>query len=131
MAEPEILSILEHARANNARHGLTGALLYFEGRFIQILEGPDDEVRERFDAICADPRHRNIQVSEDVIARRQFPDWTMGFRPSSLQAVRDVPGWDDFFGGRTGEMRLQHADNSAQQFLEWLAEYWFAPTAHR
>ena len=132
MTESDILSILQQARANNARHQLTGALLYFQGRFIQILEGPDDEVHARFDAISADPRHRSIhKVSEDEIHQRQFAEWTMAFRPTSPDLVRDLPGWDDFFDGRTGEVRIRNADNSAQQFLEWLTEYWFAPTALR
>jgi hypothetical protein len=132
MSEQDILAILHQARANNSKTGLTGALLYFEGRFIQILEGPEDEVRARFAAISADPRHRSIHlVSEDPIVQRQFPDWTMGFRPTSPELVKEIPGWDDFFDGRKGDVRIRHADNSAQQFLEWLTEYWFAPTARR
>ena len=132
MSEEDVLSILHQARANNTRYGLTGALLYFEGRFIQILEGPDDEVHARFAAISADPRHRSIhKISEDEIAERQFPEWTMAFRPTSRDLVKDLPGWDDFFDGRRGDVRLRNADNSAQQFLEWLTEYWFAPGALR
>ena len=132
MSEEDIVAILNQARANNSRNGLTGALLYFEGRFIQILEGPEDAVRARFAAISADPRHRSIHtVSEDEIAERQFPEWTMGFRPLSPDLVKDIPGWDDFFDGRRGDVRIRHAENSAQQFLEWLTEYWFAPRALR
>ncbi len=128
MSEQEIVGILEQARRNNARHELTGALLYSEGRFIQILEGPDANVRERFAVISADPRHRSVhQVGEERIAERRFPEWTMGFRPTSAESMKDVPGWDDFFDGRTGEARLRHAENSAQQLLEWLTEFWFPP----
>lgn len=128
MTDGEIAAILVQARANNIRHDLTGALLYHRGRFIQILEGPDEHVLSRFAVISADPRHRSISVvSEESIRERQFPEWTMGFRPLTDEALKALSGYDDFFDGRTGEVRLMHADNRAQPFLEWLGEYCFAP----
>ncbi|MET4783198.1 BLUF domain-containing protein [Glaciihabitans sp. UYNi722] len=126
MTDDDIAAILVQARANNLRHHLTGALLYHRGRFIQILEGPDEQVLSRFALISADPRHRSISVvSEEPIKERQFPEWTMGFRPLADDAVKELAGYDDFFDDRTGEVRLRHANNEAQQFLEWLGEYWF------
>jgi hypothetical protein len=128
MTDEQIADILVQARRNNTRLDLTGALLYRQGRFIQILEGPDEEVIDRFAVIAADPRHRSVQkISEESIAARQFPEWTMGFRPLSDAAVKELPGFDDYFDARTGRSRLEHADNKAQQFLEWLGEYWFEP----
>ncbi len=128
MTDDDVAEILVEARDNNRRLGLTGALLYRKGRFIQILEGPDEAIRERFAIIEADPRHRNVyKISDETIATRQFPDWTMGFRPLSDTTVKSLPGFNDYFDGRTGKARLEHADNNAQQFLEWLAEYWFSP----
>jgi len=128
MTDDDIASILVQARGNNIRLDLTGALLYREGRFIQILEGPDERVLAQYAIIAADPRHRSVyKISEEPISARQFPDWTMGFRPLTDAAVRQLPGFDDYFDGRVGRVRLQHADNQAQQFLEWLGEYWFSP----
>ena len=127
VSDDEVGAILTQSRANNERHGLTGALLYHGGRFIQILEGPDEMVRARFEIISADPRHRVIQtVREKTIAERQFPQWTMGFRPLSDESIKRLEGFEDIFG-RTGRSRLEHADNEAQQFLEWLGEYWLPP----
>jgi hypothetical protein len=127
MSDDDIAGILTQARANNIRHDLTGALLYHGGRFIQVLEGPDQAVLARYGVIAADSRHRSVQlISEKSIGARQFPDWTMGFRPVSDMAVKELAGFDDFFGARTGLARIQHAENEAQQFLEWLGEYWFA-----
>jgi hypothetical protein len=126
MSEEDIAGILVHSRANNRRNDLTGALLYRSDRFIQILEGPDDQVRARFAIIAADPRHRSVhKMSEKQIARRQFPEWTMGFNPEGDQSVRQLDGFDDFFRSRTGLDRIKHAENEAQQMLEWLSEYWF------
>jgi hypothetical protein len=128
MADEDVAELLLEARANNLRLGLTGALLYHRGRFIQILEGPDEALLERFAIISADPRHRSVhKISEEPIFVRQFPDWTMGFRPLSDATVTSLPGFADYFDGRKGKARLEHAENSAQQFLEWLGEYWFGP----
>ena len=127
MSDADISAVLTQSRANNGCRQLTGALLYHRGRFIQVLEGPDDEVLTRFDIISRDPRHSGLQtVSRKQIGARQFPEWTMGFRPQSDESVRQLDGFDDFFGARTGRARIEHAENEAQQFLEWLREYWFA-----
>jgi hypothetical protein len=126
MTDEEIAAILVQARANNVRHDLTGALLYHRGRFIQILEGPDEQLAARFAVIAADPRHRGIHVvSEEPITERQFPDWTMGFRPLTDDSITALPGYDDMFDGTTGEVRLARQNEEAQQLLEWLRDYWF------
>ena len=127
LSDDQVAAILTLSRANNAYRQLTGALLYHRGRFIQVLEGPDEAVAERFAVIAADPRHYGIQkISEKQIGERQFPEWTMGFRPLTDERVKQLEGFDDFFEARTGRARLEHAENEAQQFLEWLREYWFA-----
>ncbi|MFC5929387.1 BLUF domain-containing protein [Cryobacterium melibiosiphilum] len=130
LSDEDIAAILVQARANNDEHHLTGALIYHEGKFIQILEGPDDEVRDRFAVIRADPRHRSIHtVSEEKITSRQFPGWTMGFRPLSSMALDQLAGYDDIFDGSTGKVQLAHANRQAEEFLEWLGQYWFSPVA--
>lgn len=124
VGEAELGAILTQSRANNQRDGLTGALLFHAGRFVQIIEGSEVKLRERYEVISADPRHRVIQVvREREIAERQFPEWTMGFRPLSNEAAAQLEGFEDILV-RTGRARLEHADNEAQQFLEWLGEYW-------
>lgn len=127
MSDDDIASILTQSRANNSQRDLTGALLYHRGRFIQVLEGPDDAVSARFDLIALDPRHRGVQkLIEKQVGARQFPEWTMGFVPLTDPAVKQLDGFNDFFEARTGRARIEHAENEAQQFLEWLREYWFA-----
>jgi Sensors of blue-light using FAD len=130
MSEDDIAALLIAARANNRRHGITGALLYQAGRFIQIIEGPDAVLRERFDVIAADPRHRSVRVlRERAIAEREFPEWTMGFAQADSTAGSHLPGYENIFG-RRGAERLKHADNESQQYLEWLAEYWLPSAVH-
>jgi hypothetical protein len=54
---------------------VTGALLFTEGRFVQVLEGERDKVREIFDRIGADARHADIKIlSAQYSDRRRFQD---------------------------------------------------------
>ena len=76
----EIDNILAKSRANNVRDGITGGLLFTDGCFAQVLEGPFDAVEQTFDRIQCDERHRDITVLQSGrIAARDFPDWSMGF----------------------------------------------------
>ncbi len=99
-AEPfysaELLALLEKSRRNNERTGITGMLLYHNGRFLQLLEGLQDHVLERFAVIAADPRHKWVSlVMSGPNAERDFPDWKMGFRDLA-RARPPEEGWTDF-----------------------------------
>ena len=55
-------------------------LLFREGQFLQLLEGPEREVKSVFELVKRDPRHRDVTVLlAEAVDERQFPDWTMGF----------------------------------------------------
>ncbi|CAN5251746.1 hypothetical protein BH09ACT1_BH09ACT1_22300 [soil metagenome] len=126
--DDDIADVLALSRSNNARLDITGVLLYRDGRFIQILEGPDDVVRAKFAVIAADERHRGIHtVSEESVDTRQFPEWTMGYRPLTDAAVSRFPDYDDFFDGKATSSDLTDDGRRAQMLLEWLRDYWLAP----
>lgn len=72
--------ILTVSRRNNERAGITGLLLSGGRRFLQVLEGPQAEVRTTFDRISQDPRHFAIvELSRREIASPQFGHWAMGY----------------------------------------------------
>jgi len=74
----EVASILAASRANNARDGVTGALLYSEGCFAQVLEGGLDAVQRTFERIQCDPRHGDVVVLQAARAEgRLFGVWDM------------------------------------------------------
>jgi len=126
LSEEEIVAILMQSRANNTRNGVTGALLYERGRFVQILEGDEERVLRLYRTISRDQRHGDIhELSRQVVQTRQFPQWTMGFRPLTRTGMKKLDGFDANFG-RTGTVQIKHADPAAQLFLEWLGEYWFS-----
>lgn len=75
-----IRSILAQSRAKNARLCVTGALLFSEGYFCQVLEGERAAVEEIFSAIESDPRHRDVTLLTFRPATpRRFADWSMAY----------------------------------------------------
>jgi hypothetical protein len=82
--EADLLELLRVARANNARDGITGMLLYHDGNFIQALEGPRDAVQRTFARIAANTRHSGVVATRPMpLQQRQFADWSMGFLASA------------------------------------------------
>lgn len=78
LSEEALAALLMQARANNARHGVTGVLLYNDGNFMQLLQGPEDAVRNIFAAIKADARHHMvISIVDETGLPREFADWSM------------------------------------------------------
>ena len=112
MTDPELVDLLVESRARNADRGITGLLLYRQGRVMQMLEGEEGVVRNLFDRISMDVRHQKVTtVWSSAAAQRRFPDWTMGFEDldetaRSLPAGRSLAGLDeaDGFSWPTGEI---------------------------
>jgi len=84
LRDDEILEILRVARLNNEKLDITGMLLYREGNFLQVLEGPAEAVDSMIQKIKRDSRHQGvILMSRKHIDERQFADWSMAFRNMS------------------------------------------------
>ncbi len=72
--------MLEKARDNNSRDSITGCLLYYEGEFIQYLEGNQIKVLNLFDKIKEDKRHKDVTIlAYGVADTREFKDWEMAY----------------------------------------------------
>jgi hypothetical protein len=92
VSEAELQGLLAQARSFNTRHYLTGILLYSDGRFVQLLEGPEPVVRALYAKIQQDRRHTQVvTVSEGPGPGRRFADWSMGLGrtagPATAQAL--------------------------------------------
>lgn len=62
----------------NAAHGVSGALLVSDGRFLQVLEGAKEVVLQVYGAISTDPRHRDLRLIESrAVTDREFKDWSL------------------------------------------------------
>jgi Sensors of blue-light using FAD len=96
MTKQELKDLLILCARKNRGLQITGMLLYKDGRFLQVLEGPDEAVRERYEAIAQDTRHESIiKLFDGPVTQRRFPEWTMGFR--DLDEIRA-----DTFSGFAG-----------------------------
>ena len=94
LSEPELLRLLQQARAEHEQAHLTGLLLYNEGRFLQVLEGPPEPVREFFARIAADPRHCKLEVLADgPRPGRDFSHWHMGFAALLPERYDQLPNY--------------------------------------
>ena len=98
MSTEELQILLRQCRDNNARLGITGMLLYCNHTFVQILEGEEDIVNALLETIKRDARHQNVRLlSRKPIDRREYSDWSMGFKRLSGEDFRNVEGLNDFF----------------------------------
>lgn len=76
----DFADFLTDAREKNSANEITGILLYHEGSFLQVIEGPADAVDQRFQTIQEDPRHSRILVLQRIkIQEREFPDRPLDF----------------------------------------------------
>ena len=89
----ELNALLESARMRNQSLDISGLLLYTpDGRFLQVLEGPREAVRELYHQhIACDPRHYNCQLlGEGPCEARSFAGWAMDFRPAQALDLRHL-----------------------------------------
>lgn len=96
MSDEELKEILVISNKNNRQQQVTGMLLYSDGNIIQVLEGDRQTVKALYTKISYDSRHHHIiKISEGEISQRNFPDWSMGFRPVSAKEFSQVPGFKE------------------------------------
>ena len=87
-----LVDLLEKARVENRRLGLTGLLLHDDGSFFQVLEGQGPVVDAMYRKIVADPRHSQVtRIIREPIPRRFFDRWDMGFRDASGRELGGIP----------------------------------------
>jgi uncharacterized membrane protein (DUF373 family) len=97
MSTEDLLALLHKSRENNADNGITGMLLYGNGTFLQVLEGDERVVDALIANIRKDPRHTNLKMLyRRNIERRQYADWSMGFKRISDKGLQKVEGLRDF-----------------------------------
>jgi hypothetical protein len=71
-------ALYAESAAFNASARITGALLFADGRFAQILEGDESEITSLYDRITRDPRHEHVTFDYLIeVAGRLFPGWSM------------------------------------------------------
>ena len=101
MQTDDLQELLDHARRSNAAKGITGALVYAERIFLQILEGDKVVLRDLMAKIRRDVRHENVLVlRESEVPTAIFGSWKMAYvsatpkqvaKWSGVSATNDTP----------------------------------------
>jgi len=118
--------VLAHARDRNTAYGLTGLLVHRNGRFMQLLEGPYEQVLSTYQRILADERHDEVRLlAEESIHTRRFPEWSMAY-DRDVEGAATPEGFSDFL--TSGD---QSADTGrSRELLRWFRNHPMAdPTA--
>ena len=92
----QVEQILQVSRRNNQMVDVTGALMFSEGYFGQVLEGPQAAIEVTFERIQQDPRHGDVSLLEFVpVNHRAFDNWAMAYVGEPSDVFADL-------GTRTG-----------------------------
>ena len=85
-------SIKQYAVDRNPLRGVSGVLVYGDGRFLQLLEGPEEWVRDTFARISQDRRHHSVQVvCERFFPVRVYPEPSLGVLNVGELGPDDLP----------------------------------------
>src|SRR5271166_6738598 len=126
MSAEQLIALLQQCLKNNVSNGVTGMLLYGNETFLQALEGDEKAVDDLVEKIRKDPRHTNIQfLHRRTIERRQYSEWSMGFKRVSDSELQQIEGLRNF-GERdfNFEYLLQH-DNVVEVLMDhYRKPYW-------
>lgn len=111
--------VLQQARANNASKGITGALVYVDGVFLQILEGERAALQALMAKITKDLRHEKVTILKDgEVPRAVFTDWKMAYVSATHEQVAKWAG----FGGTVAIPKILDSMRQDPRKAEQLAE---------
>ena len=78
LGSDEVFTIIQTASRLNPQRDITGFLIFRDGRFLQLVEGPGHELDRLIDDLLGDPRHHSLQIIERTqVGARSFPNWRM------------------------------------------------------
>ena len=78
-SEEVLKEILLTSRKNNRAADITGVLVHGGGMFMQVLEGPENNVLRTYMKILDDKRHSDSRIIHiSPVKERLFSNWTMG-----------------------------------------------------
>ncbi|WP_207420360.1 BLUF domain-containing protein [Desertivirga brevis] len=98
MDHASLKSILTSSQRHNQETNITGMLVYFDNKFLQLVEGDEILIKAVFEKIKQDKRHHNLSIlKEGHIERRLFPGWSMSFRTPSPEEIAKEPGYKDIY----------------------------------
>ncbi len=109
MQSDDLEELLEKARRKNGGLSISGALVYTDGLFLQILEGDRDHVQALMDRIRKDVRHEHVTVlREGEVASAQFGSWKMAYVSATPE---QVARWAGLGAGAANDEAIDDDEN--------------------
>jgi hypothetical protein len=91
VSDEDLKGLLVKSRQNNLALNITGMLLYLDPYFMQILEGDESIIDEKFKKILNNEMHHKVSlIYKKPIKERSFSKWTMGFNKIGIEYFEDA-----------------------------------------
>ena len=120
LGKTELMELLKGSVRRNLQAGITGALLYYDGTFMQVLEGEQDAVVALYSKIRHDPRHHHVMpLIHGWIARRDFPEAAMALRDLEWPELRTLPGDREYLDAPGSDEPVAADPSRSKQLLLW------------
>ena len=118
-SDNDLMDILNTARQFNKPANISGALIYHNNYFLQVLEGEQSVVDNLFyNHISKDKRHIDVAVfSQQITDKRQFRSWDMGFFGSFENENFELLGLTDFDEHPAGQFFKTKLTQSQKELL--------------
>jgi hypothetical protein len=110
----KIEMLLGQSRKYNLENKISGILIYIEGDFLQVIEGPKFAILDLFESIKKDSRHKRIMtIVNTEIKKRSFPKWNMGFCAMDYKELKEIKGYENL----STETLSKFSDKTAHAFI--------------
>lgn len=117
-SDGQLIDFLRSWRDHNTENRITGFLLYEQGNFIQVLEGPDAAVHELVESIQGDARHSGMIILwQRGITEREFGTWCMGFRKLSELDAEDQKAFSTLLEDSKSDDRFRSHPGASHKML--------------
>ena len=88
-SDDDLFTLLKKSRASNDKVNVTGALMYKNGIFVQMVEGSETDIETLREKIYRDSRHGGVlTLIRGTAETRVFGEWTMHFIVGDKQDAR-------------------------------------------
>jgi len=96
LRDVDIEELLFYARENNKRLAITGVLLLIQGKFIQYIEGYEEDIDKVYESIKVDTRHNDLLLLDSgFVDKRQYNSWSMAYRKVKNSEINDILGYSE------------------------------------
>lgn len=96
LRDKDIEDLLFYAREKNRRLAITGVLLLIQGKFIQYIEGYEEDIDNVYESIKVDTRHNDLLLLDSgYIDKRQYTNWSMAYKKVENSEIKNLLGYSE------------------------------------